>query len=62
MYQVFHYKLHLYGKIPLWYLQNFLVYIQENFEDANGVIRSCTSKEDRKYNGKKKKDKMTNNG
>ena len=35
---------------------------QYKFEDTKGVIRSFNySKKDRKYNGQKKKDKMTNN-
>ena len=37
--------IYLYGKIPLFYVQNFPVYIQENFEDAKEVIRSCISSE-----------------
>ena len=34
---------------------------QEKFEDTTGVIRSHKSKKDRQHNGKKKKDKRTNN-
>ena len=34
--------------------------IQEEFEDAKGVIRICKSK-DRQHNGQEKKDKRTNN-
>jgi hypothetical protein len=30
-------------------------------DDTKGVIRSCKSKNDRPYNGNKKKDKRTNN-
>jgi len=36
------------------------IYIQEEFEDTNGIIRIRKSK-DRQYNGQKKKDKTTNN-
>ena len=32
---------------------------QEKFEDIKGVIRSRKSKNDRQYNGQKKKDKRT---
>jgi hypothetical protein len=59
---------------PLWLLitplvfsnfsSNLLQYtcdIRRKFEDTKGVIRSCKSKKDRKYNGQKKKNKMTNN-
>ena len=34
---------------------------QEEFEDTKGVIRISKSKKDIQYNGKKKKDKSTNN-
>ena len=34
---------------------------QEESEDTKGVIRIRKSKNDRHYNGKKKKDKRTNN-
>jgi len=37
------------------------VILRRKFEDTKGVIRSCKSKKDRKYNGQKKKDKRTNN-
>ena len=30
------------------------------FEDTKGVVKSCKWKKDRKYNGKKKKDKRIN--
>ena len=36
------------------------LYCQEEFEDTKGVIRSCKSKENRQYNGQKKKYKLTN--
>jgi hypothetical protein len=32
---------------------------QEKFEDTKGVIRSRKSKNDRQYNGQRKKDKRT---
>jgi hypothetical protein len=32
---------------------------QEKFEDIKGVIRSRKSKNDRQYNGQRKKDKRT---
>jgi len=35
--------------------------ILEEFEDIKGVIRIRKSKTDRQHNGKKKKDKRTNN-
>jgi hypothetical protein len=31
----------------------------EQFEDTEGVIRSCKSKKDRQHNGQKKEDKRT---
>ena len=31
----------------------------KDFEDTNGVIRSCKSKKNRKHNGQKKTDKRT---
>jgi uncharacterized membrane protein len=34
---------------------------QEKFEDSKGVIRSNKFKKDRQHNGRKKKDKKTNN-
>ena len=36
------------------------MFLQEEFEDTKGVIRIRKSK-DRKHNGRKKKDKKTNN-
>ena len=37
------------------------MFLQEEFEDTKGVIRIRKSKKDRKHNGRKKKDKKTNN-
>ena len=33
----------------------------KKFEDTKGVIRSHKSKEDKQYNGQRKRDKRTNN-
>ena len=35
--------------------------MEEKSEDTKGVIKRCKSKNDRQYNGQKKKDKRTNN-
>ena len=35
--------------------------LREEFEDTKGVIRIRKSKKDRQHDGKKKKDKRTNN-
>ena len=34
---------------------------QEKIEDTKGIIKSHISKSDRQYNGRKKKNKTTNN-
>ena len=39
---------------------NDVIYMYEKFEDTNGLIRSCKSK-DRQCNGQMKKDKKTSN-
>ena len=38
----------------------FIILYQEEFEDTKGVIRIHKSKNDRQYNGQKKKYKSTN--
>ena len=42
-------------------LEDFLLPTKVKFEDANAVIRSRQSKEDRQHNGQNKKDKRTSN-
>ena len=38
-----------------------VMFLCEWFENTNGILRSCQSKEDRQYNGKGENGKRTNN-
>ena len=39
----------------------FKIFVEEEFEDTKGAIRIRKSRKDRQHNGKKKRDKRTNN-
>ena len=48
----------VFGKMLIRACVTVLLDIKNKFEDTKGVVRSRTSKENRQYNGQKKKDKQ----
>ena len=48
----------VFGKMLIRACVTVLLDIKKKFEDTKGVVRSRTSKENRQYNGQKKKDKQ----
>jgi hypothetical protein len=48
----------VFGKMLIRACVTVLLDINKKFEDTKGVVRSRTSKENRQYNGQKKKDKQ----